>query len=498
MYLNLYGKDIEAGISLPVKAIKLNLFTNISSEDKLDILGRTILKIIKIGEVIDKEEIAKMLGFVGPLEKIVGFVIEDLKKNLIIDVAENGELIKIDNMSSESKVYYALYDLYNKNILECFIPEERFNELKWAKNDFIKEKNIYRFEDNSRVNQVALSLEIKNMIDKVNKFNEYRREIERNSETNKDDKEEEQIPVVESYMIPHEFVALEKIVNFTEFIDCDFLIKAINDESGEAIKYQWPFTNEYESVYVEKYIESYFNEDEKAKESLKEKVMMDDLYELMNIGSNIDAKIAEYKNYYLDDERYDELRKILHYQKVVALDSNDYKNIENPIGAFDKIIKYKLKKITDTLGICKKQKGFNTRYYLDTRENDSLLVKKVSNRWIKGIKREADVKRVIGETSIYDYLTMILIAPYILKERNFEILKFRDILVENKNILDFMSNIWLLRNNTGHSVEKGKYYDEQHDIALKSRGRISEDINEAVEDLNEFLEMFAKWEENKK
>ena len=150
MYFNFYGRDIESGISLPVYAIKVNLFTNINSEEYLDVLGRTILKLVKIGKVVEERELAKLLGFEGPLQKIVEFSIKDLIKDGIILLDEEKKVVKIREMNIKAKSYYALYDSFNKNILECFIPEDRFDEIKKSRNEFIKDENIYKFDEGNK------------------------------------------------------------------------------------------------------------------------------------------------------------------------------------------------------------------------------------------------------------------------------------------------------------------------------------------------------------
>ena len=103
MYFNFYGRDIESGISLPVYAIKVNLFTNINSEEYLDVLGRTILKLVKIGKVVEERELAKLLGFEGPLQKIVEFSIKDLIKDGIILLDEEKKVVKIREMNIKAK-----------------------------------------------------------------------------------------------------------------------------------------------------------------------------------------------------------------------------------------------------------------------------------------------------------------------------------------------------------------------------------------------------------
>lgn len=502
MYLNFYKRDLEVAVALPIYAIKVNVYENINKEKPLDILSRTVLELIKIYKEADVKKIAKMLGFEGKYERAIVYSIADLKKAQIIKLDERNKLIEEKEIHVKVNSYYAIYDSMNKNILECLIKEDTFNSIKFYKNEFLKSENIYKFNEDRKPHEQIVSKEIKKLINKINVYNESKNEFDYMEEENQynefDDINRENtseiLKELEKSIIPQDFIELESVSNHMEFEKLELLIKVVKDKSGN-LRFQWPFNNDYQSIYVEKYIMNYFDENSKEYKVLSNKIDNDDINYIMEVKSNIAKEISYYKKYKLSKERYDDLEKILFYREIIKLSGDFYKSIESPIGAFDKIIKSKFKDVTDKLGVCKKHKNFIVMDYFKNYSYNNVLISSIKNRRIKPFYREKKLNYLIGESSISDYLTMIIIAPYVLKKRNEEIIRFQKSLLNDNRILDFINDIWLYRNTTTHSVEKGKYYDEKYDMTVKQKERIEEDINDYIVELEYFLEEFLKLEE---
>ena len=116
---------------------------------------------------------------------------------------------------------------------------------------------------------------------------------------------------------------------------------------------------------------------------------------------------------------------------------------------------------------------------------DIRIIKSFINENIKRVSKDFKVIREIGQTSIVSYLKAIYLSKYF-TQADFDNNVF-EIFVRDNKLIEFLNDVWLYRNNTGHNVEKGRHYDSAYDLDIMNQERLREVMDELTEGLIYFV-----------
>ena len=295
------------------------------------------------------------------------------------------------------------------------------------------------------------------------------------------DEEDSEYSYIEEMVRPFYHIDLETVENLDKPIEGYFLYKVLLNKEME-IEYEDPFTRNNYSTYIESNI---LNKIDNKK--VKSIIKRFDFIDIDFIKDKIQNYLRSYRAFDNDETRLEHVDKIAYYKSVVDLEGEDYKKVASPINNFDKVVKSILKDITDKFGESKFEKrnvkvgNFNK---LDNIK-DIRIIKSFINENIKRVSKDFKVIREIGQTSIVSYLKAIYLSKYF-TQADFDNNVF-EIFVRDNKLIEFLNDVWLYRNNTGHNVEKGRHYDSAYDLDIMNQERLREVMDELTEGLIYFV-----------
>lgn len=477
MYINYYGKNVLNSIVLPVYLFEIKVkSSNKSDNSNLDVLGEAILGLLEENQVIDIMYISNLLGIPGKYKKLIEYEINELcdAGNIIID--ENKKVLKLNNVvEAYLESFYVIYDKINKIFLDAIIPKSELDKKIFYRDEEIKTADNYIIEEKERyyIQRYNICYQIQQLIAKSNSSINF-------------DEEDSEYSDINEMVRPFYRIDLETVENLDKPIEGYFLYKVLLNKEME-IEYEDPFTRNNYSIYMEKNIIKNID-NKKVKNSIKRFEFID----MDFIKEKIQKYLKTYIKFDKDETRLEHIDKIAYYKAVIDLEREDYKKVASPINNFDKVVKSILKDIVDKFEDSKFEKrnvkvgSFNDLSSI----NNITIIESFINENIKRISKDFKVIRNIGQTSIVSYLKAIYLSKYFTQEE-FEKDVFKIFSTDYK-LIEFLNDVWLYRNNTGHNVEKGKHYDSAYDLDNMNQERLREVMSSLTEGLIYFVSVVKK------
>ena len=471
MYINYYGNNVLNSVVLPVYLFEIKVKSNNVKNNNLDVLGEAILGLLDENEIINISYISNLLGIPSKYKKIIEYEINELcdTGNIIID--ENKKVLSLNDVAeSYLESFYVIYDRVNKVFLDAIIPKNELDKKIYYNDMNIKTADNYFIEEGEKsyIQRYNICYLIQQLIAKSNNSINF-------------DEEDSEYSDIEEMVRPFYHIDLETVENLDKPIEGYFLYKVLLNKEME-IEYEDPFTRNNYSTYIESNI---LNKIDNKK--VKSIIKRFDFIDIDFIKDKIQNYLRSYRAFDNDETRLEHVDKIAYYKSVVDLEGEDYKKVASPINNFDKVVKSILKDITDKFGESKFEKrnvkvgNFNK---LDNIK-DIRIIKSFINENIKRVSKDFKVIREIGQTSIVSYLKAIYLSKYF-TQADFDNNVF-EIFVRDNKLIEFLNDVWLYRNNTGHNVEKGRHYDSAYDLDIMNQERLREVMDELTEGLIYFV-----------
>lgn len=480
MYVNFYGNKIEYAISVPVLVYKISAYIRNYNFENTDILGDTIIKLIKENEKLDINHITRMIGIPNKYKKLVEYEINELLDSNKIKVNSDNVIIDKNVSVKEKREFFVIYDKENNVFLSCIIPYKDFMMYYLVKDNFPKDKS-YILEQKKEIKSIDkynICYKIQDLISKSNKLCNV--DLYENVEKLK---EEDFISIR-----PHKKISLDIVENIESPIKADFLIKAYINKN-QNIEIEDPFTRENESSYIDKHILNRVDEDK--------------LYKLLNNNNEFiqidlcSQKSIEYLSRYekLDknQERLKHIERISLYKELLNLNSDVYKNFSLATIEIEKIVKSLLKEITENFKLSELSlSNVKIKSFCEMSEfeniKDIFIINTIISQNHKSIKQNKKIIHSIGENSISSYLKCIFLSKYLIKNNNLYEKQVFNLFSKDKRLINFLNDIWLYRNNTSHNIEKYKYYNSDYDMDIMHKDRLYEVTRDLMIELIYFLE----------
>lgn len=476
MYINFYGDKVEYAVKVPVLAYKINV--SVDGKDAMeDVLGETILKLINVGDILDIEELIRLIGIPIKYRKLLEYEINELLDNGRILLDENSKrILKISYKEKCIEDFYVLFDKANKVFLDCIIPSTEF-ERRYLKKDYFNREKSYLIENNLKIGEMSkysTCYKIQELITKSNSL------VEFNNEEDTFDYEEE------IYIRPFYKINLDTIENIDNPLDTDLLIKAYINQN-QNIEYEDPFTSENSSVYLNTHIQNKIDENKLYNVLYSNNEFM----EMDRCRKKAQSYIDEYKKYDNNEARLSYVEKVALYKEILLSESNIYQKVSLSTMEIDKIVKSILKDIVGNFKESKlelknvKIKDLDSDNILDNVK-DFKLLKAISYQNYKIVRKNRKVIQSTKESSISSYLSCIFMSKYFTND-SFESEVF-ELFAFNTRLVQFLNDMWLYRNNTSHNVEKQKLYDSEFDMENMYKGRLQEVTEYLTKELLYFVE----------
>lgn len=474
MYINYYGKNIENSIVLPVYVYEIKVRSILPRDRKknnVDVLGEAILGLLDGMESIDIDYLANTLGIPSKYKKLLQYEVNELSDNGYITTDENGKILSLNKLDEkELENFYVIYDRVNNLFLDCIV----------SKNELDK-RMIYRDENLNSENNYFIKIEKRYTPDRYKVCYLIQQLITKSNKTAKYDENDSDYSEIDEVIRPFYHISLETVENADNPIEANFLYKVSLDKEMEVI-YETPFIKDNYSAYIENNILP--NVD---KNKLKSIIKRFDFIDTEMLKNQIKSYVKEYSQYDKDSVRLEHIDKIAYYQSVLSLNGEEYKKIASTISNFDKIAKSVLKEIVDKFGESRfEKKNIKVRYFNELEEiNDICIINSFIDDNIKIIYKDLKVIRGITQTSIVSYLKAIYLSKYFtgtdLDKRVF------DLFSTDKKLIQFLNDVWLYRNNTGHNVERGAFYNSAYDLDNMEKSRLKEVMDELGSGLIYFI-----------
>lgn len=490
MHINFFGSNIEYGILLPVYVLKVNFYEDTEIKDTIDELAFLIIQLLKKDEKVDEKIICRKIGIPIKYEKLILHEINELKDKNIIKVNKDGILIEdIKFKKRENKVFYTFYDRFSKQLMEVLIPQNHFERMYGRIRNF-NEKNFYKLKvNNSFLEAYDISKKIKEFTFKFNKILEfYYDDLQINLKEKELYDNNEIKEFVEIGLIPKNKLIFNYIEDADSRVEAELVIKARIDENAE-VAYEWPFTFDRKSLYMDKFIWNYLD-----KNRLKNILNIESftiLEKCINESKDLNKK---YELLDKNIERREFFNQAVYFYNVLKSDENLYRSLHTPISSYEKIIKSILNEYISKLDVSiRDEKNITLKKLMSYDKEKVENLKKytiftsIYNVNIKNIRAGFNLNRDILITSISDCMQIIYLAPFLLKDELAN--KLFDLFSTDHRIINFVNNIWLYRNNTQHNIEKGRFYNPEFDMEKKYKDRQIEEYGVLIEDLFYFLKM---------
>lgn len=479
MYINFYGEKIEYAVRIPVLAYKINVNVY-KKETSEDVLGEIILKLLNKGDILNIDEIIRLIGIPYKYKKLVEYELNELFDSNRIITDDNDKILKISPYEKCIEDFYVLYDKINKIFLDCIIPSSDF-EKRYLKYDYFDTKKSYVLQSDLKsreVSKYSTCFKIQELITKSNKLVGFNHDETEDFEN-------------EIYIRPFYTINLDTIENIDNPIDTELLVKAyINQEQN--VQFEDPFTMENGSVYLDTYLKN------KVDENKLYNILYDnnEFMELERCRKNSKLYIEKYAKYDNNEFRLSYIERVSLYRELLLSESDIYKQFSISTIEIDKIVKSILKDIIENFKESKLElrnvniKNLDSDNRLES-VNEIKLVKAISNQNYKIVRKNRKVINSTKESSISSYLSCIFMSKYF--TNNDLENKVFDLFATNTRLVEFLSNMWLYRNNTSHNVEKQKLYDSEFDMENMYKGRLLEVTNYLTEELLYFVETTEKY-----
>ena len=115
-----------------------------------------------------------------------------------------------------------------------------------------------------------------------------------------------------------------------------------------------------------------------------------------------------------------------------------------------------------------------------------LLLDKKSKKICEGRK----IIEFIGQDSIVSYLRCIYLSKFFTDDKYEE--EVFNLFSKDSDIIKFLNDVWLCRNNTVHSIEKESKYEVEFDMDNMQKERLQEVFEELTEGLMNFIKKINK------
>lgn len=469
MYINFYRNNLEHAIAIPVLAYKINTFTKGKNAD-IDVLGDTIINLINEGEMLDIDDITRLIGIPYKYRKLVEYEVNELLDGNKIIIDQKNVVISKSKESKSKEEFYVLYDKENNTLLNCIIPASEFKRNYLIKGRFPKDKS-YRLDtniENKDINRYTICYKIQELINQSNRVSKIDLE-----------KSQDELDLFEYsndndiFLRPFYEIGLDTVENIDNPIEADFLIKTYINQRQE-IEIEDPFTGENTSVYIEQCVKHRLDKNKLIK-------LLNNNNEFIQIDiCNQKAKLylEKYKKIDNNKERLNYIERISLYKELLSLDSDIYKSFSLATTEIEKVVKSRLRDIVDKFE--KSKVSLRNVTILGLCSNNELdlinhikLVRSIRNYEHKIINTDEKVIESIGENSISSYLKCILMSKSFTKG-DFEKDVF-NLFTCDIRIVQFLNDVWLYRNNTSHSIEKSNYlYNAEYDMDVMYKERLLE------------------------
>ncbi len=484
MYVNFYGNNLNRAISIPMNVYKINAFSWVEKEEKLDVIGSILLDILKIDKKIDYRELANKIGVGRKYELLIKNEIKELKDRKMIEVEEESGILK---SKEEGKIrtkenFYVFYDLINQKLLECILTEGQYNIYKKSN---IDDEKIYKIDEKYiQPSKDRLYEELYELIEKSNKLCDSLEDAEDN----------------ELNLTPFYKIDLDIIENINQPERVDFLISISSSyDNNNIVRLRDPITEEEDSIYIKNYIRNKVEKNSKIEEFLDDDF---DFKRMKAIRKEVKEEIEKkYKNILIDDDEKKILRDLIFFEK--SLNEEDellYKDCFFNEIDLDSEIKKRFKIILNKfIDVNLKTNTTLNNIFDSYKELNSLkkilIIRVILKRGNEKIKLNPGEKaiNIIKKSSIKDYLKLIYIAAKnILHENDSYEEKVYDIFKDEK-MVDSLNRLWLYRNNTVHREEDGDKYRPEYNLKILSKERLREVMSEIIEDTIYFFEKTRKF-----
>ena len=283
MFINFYSNNIEYGITIPVKAYKINTVSDKKSKT-VDVLGDLILDLLVEGKKFDEDRLLNIIGMPHKYEKLVRYEIKELRDNKNI-VLSDGYINKIDRKTKYIETFYVLYDCINNRFMDYIIDQRSFERNYFKKDNDLRKINLYNVEKKlnkkfSKLENYEICYGIQQLIISSNKI------------CNVYEDDENQIDYLENGVFgPHYEIYLENVENIENPITADFIIKLNFNKKGH-VYFEEPFTKSIDSIYINKYIANKVKE-----EQLIKMINNNDFDEMICCENKSLEKVNDYKKY---------------------------------------------------------------------------------------------------------------------------------------------------------------------------------------------------------
>lgn len=490
MFINFYSNNIEYGVTIPVKAYKINTVSDKKSKT-VDVLGDLILDLLVEGEKFDENRLLNIIGMPHKYEKLVRYEINELRDNKNI-VIKDGYIYKIDRKTKYIEIFYVLYDCINNRFMDYIIDQRSFERNYLKKDNDLRNLNLYNIEKNSNKNFSKLEnykvcYGIEQLITSSNKI------------CNVYEAEENEIDFIENNVFgPHYEIYLENVENIENPIIADFIIKLNFNEKGN-VYFEEPFTKSIDSIYINKYVANKVKE-----EQLIKMINNNDFDEMIDCENKSLEKVEEYKKYDICfnkndlnayNQRIESAKKVFMFYELLNIEKDIYKNYSSPILELEKIIKSILKEIVDKFKeskMTRKATAVNDFVELDEINNikDIKIIELLLDKKSKKICEGRKIIEFIGQDSIVSYLRCIYLSKFFTDDKYEE--EVFNLFSKDSDIIKFLNDVWLCRNNTVHSIEKESKYEVEFDMDNMQKERLQEVFEELTEGLMNFIKKINK------
>lgn len=477
-YINFYRNNIDCAVVIPTLVYEISVKVKGNSHNDIDILGETILSLIEEGEIINIDNLLKLIGIPYKYKKLLECEINELLDNKILELDASDKVVSINNSDNYSlETFYVIYDRMNKIFLDCIISGKEFKKIYPKNFDFNSNKSCFLGTESKKYTpeKYKLCYQLQQLINRSNKIT-----ISEGDYYEKNQEEDY------NFIKPFYEIYLNTIDNIDNPIEADFLLKVVIN-SNQDIQYQSPFSNTTNSKYIDSCIKS------KVDETKLLKILQIDYFSYLDKCKEKSMPyVFEYRKYDKDKSRISEIEKISLYKEVLLINGDMYKNFSLVTDDINKIVKSLLKECVSKFSksrVEKKDICINNLTQLEYIK-EILIIKSFIHKREKVIYRDREVIKSIGENSIVSYLKCIFISKFLTNDiYDAEVFK---IFSEDIKLMNFMNDIWLYRNNTSHNIEKQEYYKSEYDMDNMQKERLIEAISELMNGLIYFVKIIKE------
>lgn len=476
-YVNLYGKNIDCAVDIPVLLYKISVRANVRNDENIDILQETVLKIVDKNNCLTSDEIFRIIGMGNKYRRLFMNEINEMKDRKLIVEDNQGHIMFPEtkykyNYNYTYETFYVIYDRINNIFLECIIDENVF-EKRYLSDYEADSDKFYILKSSTKYYPEKFDI-IRKIQDLINKSNDILKMEEKNGE----------VFEINEFIRPFYEIKLDTVEQVNVPIEAHFLLKVVMDEK-QNLNFINFIDESRESNYIDKYIKNTI--DYGRLQHIFEKGYGDYFYNFEKCRKNSAAYVSEYYKYDKDMCRKESVEKIAFYREVLSLESDAYKNLSLVIEDLNRLVKSILKEITYKMGISNtERKNVQLLQLTDLNAIKNIfIISIILESREKIIKKEVQVIKSVGETSAADYLKCIYISRYFTNS-SYDIDVF-NLFSSDLKIVQFINDLWLYRNNSSHNIEKDKRYKAEYDMNIMERTRLFECIDKLMEELIYFI-----------